>query len=94
MTILVTTEFQKSKYFAANSFWYKIVWSHTHLSQKLYCWFIDYPFLMHCGIEKGQIATVFPHFYPTVHQKGIINESTKHVNILEELLCVIGYSND
>ena len=37
---------------------------------------IDYPFLMHCVIEKVQICCSFsPLFYPTMHQKGIINGS-------------------
>ncbi len=35
---------------------------------------IGYPFLMHCGIEKGENDhSVCPLFYPTMHQKRIIN---------------------
>ena len=35
---------------------------------------IDYPLLMHCGIEKGaNDHSICPLLYPTMHQKRIIN---------------------
>ena len=49
---------------------------------KLYCWSIDYPFLMHCGIDrKGhKVLHFLPLFYrTTMHQKGIINGSAKNL---------------